>query len=876
MAPSLPQFSAARMRSYVFRLPLFTRSIIGVILVLWVASYQGVFDLVQWGALIPKEIGIGTMYRTNTFPLIHRGVFHTFFNLIALAPLLERFEAEYGTLTSLALFVGPLSTIPALLYTFIERGILGMNTAVLGSSIWVFTLLAMEACKTYKTNPSFQLGTVQVPTWITPLVMVVFVSVLVPNTSFLGHLCGLAFGYGWGLGYLKFLAPPEWALRWIEGKLNLLGRLPHYVSVDQKTYGRFGVLPTTNASNISLPTGDRMQVEMGLVGTSGSLLRRDPRLLKVPPYLSFLCIVIGVAWLLVLPLDNYSRKTYISENALLPGQVHTYFAGSDQNVFRGYKREVDGMGEWGNVEVNDKLEEFFKASGLKVARQKYEYTSAGETYSGENIYAILHAPRGDAEEAIVLVGAWTNVEGELNKSGVALVLTLARYFKRWSLWSKDIIFLITADSRAGPQAWVDAYHDTHQKGVQSLPVKSGALQGAVVIDYPFDHRFESLHVVYDGINGQLPNLDLLNTVVSIASGQMGIGASLQKMWQHTDTYKDRLTTMLRGMMNQGLGHASGPHSSFIPYHVDAITLQPYGEGWQDEMAMGRVIESTFRSLNNLLEHLHQSFFFYLLMQSSRFVSIGTYLPSAMLVAVNFTIMAIFLWVKSGSTPSPDSKVGSTSEKSGPLAVVKKGDAVAIVPEQLLEARERDFFLPLGVVVGSHFLGVLPLYIFNHTPHALLPIIFYLFSALNLLLPLLISSTLTHSFAPTLQQYQLLKSFSLLFLGMFLSALATLNFSLAFLIGLVAAPLTYIQPFKSTVITALYVVLMALLAPPSVLFAGTWYWNLGVGAVLREAAFGWDVWGMNTQVVVWCVWWPGWVVGVIQLFGRPRVGEKGKA
>jgi len=55
--------------------------------------------------------------------------------------------------------------------------------------------------------------------------------------------------------------------------------------------------------------------------------------------------VIGVAWLLVLPLDNYSRRTYISENALLPGQVHTYFAGSDQNVFRGYKREVDALGE---------------------------------------------------------------------------------------------------------------------------------------------------------------------------------------------------------------------------------------------------------------------------------------------------------------------------------------------------------------------------------------------------------------------------------------------------------------------------------------------------------------------------------------------------
>ena len=53
-----------------------------------------------------------------------------------------------------------------------------------------------------------------------------------------------------GLGYLKILAPPEKILRWIEGKLNLLGRLPHYVSMDQKIYGRYGVLPTTNAPSI--------------------------------------------------------------------------------------------------------------------------------------------------------------------------------------------------------------------------------------------------------------------------------------------------------------------------------------------------------------------------------------------------------------------------------------------------------------------------------------------------------------------------------------------------------------------------------------------------------------------------------------------------
>jgi len=268
MAPTLPQFSATRLRSYVFRLPLFTRVVIFIIIIAWIASIQSVWDLEKWGALIPKEIGISTMYRTNTFPLIHAGFIHAFLNIMALTPLMERFEAEYGTLTSLALFFGPLSTIPAILYTLLERGILRANTTVIGASIWVFTLLAIEAIKTYRANPYFLLGTTQIPTWITPLVLVLFVTFLVPNTSFLGHLCGLGVGYLFGLGYLKFLAPPEKILRWVEGKMNLLGRLPHYVSVDQKTYGRYGLLPSTAPT---LAVSSDSNIPMTYVGSTQRL-----------------------------------------------------------------------------------------------------------------------------------------------------------------------------------------------------------------------------------------------------------------------------------------------------------------------------------------------------------------------------------------------------------------------------------------------------------------------------------------------------------------------------------------------------------------------------------------------------------------------------
>lgn len=83
--------------------------------------------------------------------------------------------------------------------------------------------------------------------------------------------------------------------------------------------------------------------------------------------------------------------------------------------------------------INDRIETILKNVGLKVGRQNYTYHSAGVEYSGENVYGILQAPRGDATEAIVLVAAWKNIEEKLNRNGVALALTLARYFNRESM-----------------------------------------------------------------------------------------------------------------------------------------------------------------------------------------------------------------------------------------------------------------------------------------------------------------------------------------------------------------------------------------------------------------------------------------------------------
>lgn len=55
--PPLP-FSPSRLRSYILRLPLFTRLILIAIAVFWALELQSVWDVAEWGALRPSKVGL--------------------------------------------------------------------------------------------------------------------------------------------------------------------------------------------------------------------------------------------------------------------------------------------------------------------------------------------------------------------------------------------------------------------------------------------------------------------------------------------------------------------------------------------------------------------------------------------------------------------------------------------------------------------------------------------------------------------------------------------------------------------------------------------------------------------------------------------------
>lgn len=100
-------------------------------------------------------------------------------------------------------------------------------------------------------------------------------------------------------------------------------------------------------------------------------------------------------------------------------------------------------------------------------------------------------------------------------------------------------------------------------------------------------------------------------------------------------YLDRLFSML-GFMGSATIGPSGPHAHLLRHSVDALTIRSRvgvkreANGKGQRVASGSGVRSTaavlsiVRGVSNLEEELHHSFFSYLMLSTTSFVSIGTF------------------------------------------------------------------------------------------------------------------------------------------------------------------------------------------------------------------------------------------------------------
>ncbi|XP_053825405.1 glycosylphosphatidylinositol anchor attachment 1 protein, partial [Vidua macroura] len=241
-------------------------------------------------------------------------------------------------------------------------------------------------------------------------------------------------------------------------------------------------------------------------------------LLRLNTPLCVLSYLSGLTWFLLLSLPALAPRTYLSENAMGSTMVGE---GSDLGPralardFGGHKRRAGGMPvEW--------LEQTMFQLGLEVHRQPFSRTlpfpdEAHERYlvRGTNVFGVLRAPRAASTEALLLLVPCS--EGTKNNQAVGLLLALAGYCRGQVYWAKDLIFLVTEHDLLGTQAWLEAYHDVNLTGVPPprYPLGGGsragrgAIQAALALELSSD-VVTSVDVAVEGLNGQVPNLDLLS------------------------------------------------------------------------------------------------------------------------------------------------------------------------------------------------------------------------------------------------------------------------------------------------------------------------------------------------------------------------------
>ena len=471
------------------------------------------------------------------------------------------------------------------------------------------------------------------------------------------------------------------------------------------------------------------------------------------------------------------------------------------------------------------LQAAFQQLGLEVYTHNFTLhhpLGRDAKYFGQNVYAILRAQRASSTEALVFSVPYrgANSPEAGTDTSLAILLASAKFFRRQYYWAKDIIFLVTEHEQLGMQAWLEAYHQRScGSGILDygiLEARAGSIQAAINFEMS-DPKITHLNVKAEGLNGQLPNLDLIKLVNKLCAkervGQLFQGREDTGALETWTGVQKSLETMLQMAGKQASGIPSGNHGLFHRFGIEAITVEGVTRGRRQASAdlrvVGRVMEGIFRSLNSLLERLHQSFFFYLLPSSSRYVSIGMYMPGFGLLGGALVVAALGLWCQAIHEEKQDIVKKNNALPSIP--VVLPSSLITLLPifslAHMLGAA--TWYMPQTLSkVGGNFFGM------EDDDSVLCGIM--ILCTFGLFLPMLSPSSLLHEYSLTGGAGPVLKCLVLLELATLAFCVSLCNFGLAALVSTFFIPFALLSSASRNIVSNILKMCCGLLTHPLML------------------------------------------------------------
>ncbi len=221
----------------------------------------------------------------------------------------------------------------------------------------------------------------------------------------------------------------------------------------------------------------------------------------------------------------------------------------------------------------------------------------GSTSSCRTIHAILRSRRGDGKEAIVVVTPFhlnhTGGSGGPEEGASSLLLgagaMLVGHLGSVHWLAKDLVWVVP-DAGCGAELslehWVRRYQmpSPQSEGGFGYFGRAGVMQQAVVVESTSGFSYNTMEVLLEGRNGQLPKLDMYHLLKTTSFALQGTRTQFKGgrafflldalSWdQASREYLSKLVTMVQVMGQQASCKSTAPHSVFKEFLVDAATAR---------------------------------------------------------------------------------------------------------------------------------------------------------------------------------------------------------------------------------------------------------------------------------------------------------------
>ena len=229
-----------RGKNMLLSLPFGTSLLLIINIAIHILIFLSTANLSHFSIAAAPVIFYNEYYRIVSSAFVHGGAFHILMNMMSLAQLGPALEIQFGTLQMLissfwiVLIEGFLYvTINYTVGTYILNDRSWLMMAGVGYSGVLFSYAIMDS---YHTNVQSRsvFGFFSVPAKVYPWILLILISLFLPNISFMGHLCGILAGIMVVNGWLIWLFPlPEYLQ-----SLETSSILQNIISRDALTYIR--------------------------------------------------------------------------------------------------------------------------------------------------------------------------------------------------------------------------------------------------------------------------------------------------------------------------------------------------------------------------------------------------------------------------------------------------------------------------------------------------------------------------------------------------------------------------------------------------------------------------------------------------------------